>query len=183
VFPSHSQTVAQQVPLNAAVFLPPVRTPVTDKDFARYLRDIRFNPPNLVTKYPGSEVVIDNRLSSTPSKKAAAVAKRNNFGSIETSPSQATVKRKQAVNDLRGVAKTRKVLEAHKILETHTVPKTIQQEITSPAEQSLDSNRPFIHQICGRGFSSLENVYDHHAGPADGTSGCWIRHHKPNITW
>jgi hypothetical protein len=172
--------VAQQKTPNNSVFLPPVTSPTTDKDVPRYLKNVRFNSLNLVTKSPHSKLAINNLTYTTSSKKEITSAERSNLHPIEANPSQKAVplvKRKQALEDLRGVAKTRKVSKSRKI------PKTAKEAIVPHTGLSLNPNSPFIHQICGRGFSSLQNVYDHHAGPADGSSGCWVRHYKPDITW
>ncbi|KAJ4295210.1 hypothetical protein N0V90_007220 [Kalmusia sp. IMI 367209] len=54
------------------------------------------------------------------------------------------------------------------------------------APPTADSG-PFIHALCGRGFSSRSSVRKHHWGPKIGdtstTRGCWAKHKKPDQAW
>ncbi|KAI2486964.1 hypothetical protein Ptr902_01097 [Pyrenophora tritici-repentis] len=46
---------------------------------------------------------------------------------------------------------------------------------------------PYIHKLCGKGFSTRSKVKKHHWGTKmddlETTTGCWAKHKKPNMTW
>ncbi|KAE8836647.1 hypothetical protein PTNB73_04604 [Pyrenophora teres f. teres] len=46
---------------------------------------------------------------------------------------------------------------------------------------------PYIHGLCGKGFSTRSKVKKHHWGvkmdDLETTTGCWAKHNKPNVTW
>lgn len=51
-------------------------------------------------------------------------------------------------------------------------------------EHNSPSSRPFIHQICGRGFAQRHHVMFHHEKVIRGHSrGCWVKHGKPDVAW
>jgi hypothetical protein len=162
-----------------------VTTSPTARDSHTYRREVRFNPPNKVLKSPNGKYRFNSE--TTPSKKGAFMGTQNspndNYNPIEASPSKKradTIKRKKGIINLRGEAKTRKVSDNHK------VPGTSHPAIGTQTGVSATPELRYVHQICGRAFSSLAIVYDHHAGTdggADGSLGCWNRHSRPNIAW
>jgi hypothetical protein len=171
---------SQDAGLNTIVYQETVGSPTTYRDFIQYRDPVQFNSPNKVTKSP-YKLVLVNLTDITPSKRSTDAYKRNDPNLIEASPSRkatSVVKRKQRVADLRQVAKTRKVSEIRKVSESQ------RQENTAQDRASPDLKLPYIHHLCGREFTTTQNVYDHHAGLAGGTSGCWVRNGKPQgVKW
>lgn len=62
-------------------------------------------------------------------------------------------------------------------------------ENTSKAKQAQaeSGTKPYIHSLCGRGFSTRSKVKKHHWGNVlndlETTTGCWAKHGKPNVSW
>jgi hypothetical protein len=62
-----------------------------------------------------------------------------------------------------------------------------------PLAQDMDSPshdfhaEPFIHSLCGKGFSTLSGVKKHHWGKKINDlmtkTGCWAKHNKPDADW
>ncbi|KAJ4381885.1 hypothetical protein N0V86_003253 [Didymella sp. IMI 355093] len=54
-------------------------------------------------------------------------------------------------------------------------------------DRSQSLGGPFVHTICGKGFSTLSGVKKHHWGKKVNdlatTTGCWAKHKKPNVAW
>ena len=46
---------------------------------------------------------------------------------------------------------------------------------------------PYIHSLCGKGFSSRSRIKKHHWGnkldDLGTTTGCWAKNNKPNVSW
>lgn len=46
---------------------------------------------------------------------------------------------------------------------------------------------PYVHSLCGKGFSTLTGVKKHHWGKKANdlatTTGCWAKHNKPDVAW
>jgi hypothetical protein len=174
-----SPAASQKAGLNAVVYQEIFSSPTTHRDFIQYRSPVQFNSPNKVTKTPHKFAL--RNLTDTPSKKPTHTCKGNDPNSINTSPSRIATsvsKRKQRVEDLRRVAKARKVSGIRTLSE-------LQQEDSTTYSRVLpDSDLSYVHKLCGRSFTTAQVVYDHHAGLANGTSGCWVRHGKPQgVEW
>ena len=59
------------------------------------------------------------------------------------------------------------------------------QDMDSPSHDFLAE--PFIHSLCGKGFSTLSGVKKHHWGKKINDlmtkTGCWAKHNKPDVGW
>lgn len=53
--------------------------------------------------------------------------------------------------------------------------------------QAKSGSGPYIHSLCGKGFSSRSKVKKHHwgyvLGDPETTTGCWAKHGKPDVSW
>ncbi|KNG44839.1 cytosine deaminase protein-like protein [Stemphylium lycopersici] len=53
--------------------------------------------------------------------------------------------------------------------------------------QAKSGSGPYIHSLCGKGFSSRSKVKKHHWGyvleDRETTTGCWAKHGKPDVSW
>ncbi|CAO2655841.1 Nn.00g046440.m01.CDS01 [Neocucurbitaria sp. VM-36] len=61
------------------------------------------------------------------------------------------------------------------------------QSNTAKLARSCPEEGPFIHSLCGKGFTSRSKVKKHHWGAKyddlNTKTGCWAKHNKPNISW
>lgn len=62
-----------------------------------------------------------------------------------------------------------------------------QTEEDTAINRSLSLGGPYIHSICGKGFSTLSKLKKHHWGKKNGDTatktGCWAKHKKPRVAW
>lgn len=58
---------------------------------------------------------------------------------------------------------------------------------TKVSRERAEESCRFVHSLCGKAFSSRHGVKKHHWGAKNGdihtTTGCWVKHKKPNVTW
>jgi hypothetical protein len=78
---------------------------------------------------------------------------------------------------------------------TSTSTTTVDQPfvLPKPKKRVMDENKsshgrgPYIHSLCGKGFSSRSRVKKHHWGNKldnlETTTGCWAKNNKPSVSW
>ena len=71
------------------------------------------------------------------------------------------------------------------ILKSPSPHTQLAQDMDRPSHTSLAE--PFIHSLCGKGFSTLSGVKKHHWGKKINDlmtkTGCWAKHNKPDVGW
>ncbi|RMZ74636.1 cytosine deaminase [Pyrenophora seminiperda CCB06] len=67
------------------------------------------------------------------------------------------------------------------------VPTLPKKEHAETHTQERAGSGPYIHNLCGKGFSTRSKVKKHHWGTKmddlETTTGCWARNNKPNVSW
>lgn len=70
---------------------------------------------------------------------------------------------------------------------TEDVGEIADAEEASMVDHSQSLGLPYVHNLCGKAFSTLTGVRKHHWGKKardlDTTTGCWAKHNKPNVSW
>ncbi|KAG9189026.1 hypothetical protein G6011_05894 [Alternaria panax] len=60
-------------------------------------------------------------------------------------------------------------------------------KVTDENTTSRQGSGSYIHNLCGKGFSSRSKVKKHHWGSKlnnlETTNGCWAKNDKPNVSW
>ncbi|KAH6865597.1 hypothetical protein BKA58DRAFT_224484 [Alternaria rosae] len=68
-----------------------------------------------------------------------------------------------------------------------SVPPQPEKKIKEANTSSQGRGGPYIHGLCGKGFSGRSKVKKHHWGKKlddlETTSGCWAKNNKPNVSW
>jgi len=64
---------------------------------------------------------------------------------------------------------------------------TAEAEEASTVDRGQSLGLPYVHNLCGKAFSTLSGVRKHHWGKKardlNTTTGCWAKHNKPNAAW
>lgn len=80
-----------------------------------------------------------------------------------------------------------RVSSSHKSMASPAPASQPQSKAKEKQSQPESGSGPYIHGLCGRGFSSRSRVKKHHWGykldDLETTTGCWAKHGKPNVNW
>jgi hypothetical protein len=73
------------------------------------------------------------------------------------------------------------------VIDRLSVPPQSNEKVRDEHTMSHTESRPYIHSLCGKGFSSRSKVKKHHWGNKldnlETTTGCWAKNNKPSVSW
>jgi hypothetical protein len=79
------------------------------------------------------------------------------------------------------------ILPSAEIADQLSVPAQPNKMAKEDSKPSQGGGGPYIHSLCGKGFSSRSKVKKHHWGNKldnlETTTGCWAKNKKPNVSW
>lgn len=93
----------------------------------------------------------------------------------------------QEATDSQSPESASQVSVSHTNMAPPTVPLQPKSKAQAKQSQPDSASGPYIHGLCGKGFSSRSRVKKHHWGyrldDLDTTTGCWAKYGKPNVNW
>ncbi|QDS67946.1 hypothetical protein FKW77_008873 [Venturia effusa] len=125
--------------------------------------------------YSAQQTLVTNENAFTINERAAHFA-ASNMPDMQATR-QAPLQRKRGMSDLRSSAEQS---QPRKVSKTHlgsrvSRPGTGNTPGRNGTPPDDEAEKPYIHHICGRRFTTLEAVKGHHHNKEDGL-GCWIRY-------
>lgn len=146
--------------------------PYDNRSFSSYEHNAQFSLPNA---YPTQPNLAPYENTFTTHEQSVELAAPNM--PVMQANRQAPLQRKRGISDLRSSAEQSQPRKVSKTKSRGRVSRpgmgnTPGRNGTPPDDET---EKPYIHHICGRRFTTLEAVKGHHHSKEDGL-GCWIRY-------
>lgn len=143
-----------------------------ERSFSSYEHNAQFTPLNAYPAQPKLATYED----TFPTQEQAFDSDAPNMPAMPASR-QTPLQRKRGMSDLRSTAEQSQPRKVSKTKSRGRVSRpgmenTPGRNGTPPDDEK---EKPYVHHICGRRFTTLEAVKGHHHSEEDGL-GCWIRY-------
>ncbi|KAI4642885.1 hypothetical protein J4E93_006954 [Alternaria ventricosa] len=106
---------------------------------------------------------------------------------IDEMPPPSKKRRRRQSSTIQAKAKEESRVEDAEIADRLSVPPQPEKKIKEANTPSQGTGGPYIHSLCGKGFSGRSKVKKHHWGKKlddlETTSGCWAKNNKPDVSW
>ncbi|KAI4686074.1 uncharacterized protein J4E88_003911 [Alternaria novae-zelandiae] len=106
---------------------------------------------------------------------------------IDEMPPPSKKRRRRQSSTIQAKTKEEPREEYAEIADRLSDPTQPEKKIREANTMSQGTGGPYIHSLCGKGFSGRSKVKKHHWGKKlddlETTSGCWAKNNKPDVSW